>query len=94
MPILSPKRQVTLPKELCDRLRVGPGDQVEFLEHNGRITILKKARGASAGVLRHLKADSRFSDEESLRERSAAREGYGQEARRDCVDTNVLCGDC
>ena len=67
MPILSPKRQVTLPKELCDRLQVRPGDQVEFLEHNGRITILKKRRGASAGVLRHLKADTRFSDEESLR---------------------------
>ena len=66
MPILSPKRQVTLPKELCDRLRVGPGDQVEFLEHNGRITILKKTRGASAGVLRHFKADTRFSDAESL----------------------------
>ena len=44
MPILSPKRQVTLPKELCDRLRVRPGDQVEFLEHNGRITILKKTK--------------------------------------------------
>jgi AbrB family looped-hinge helix DNA binding protein len=42
MPIVSPKRQVTLPKALCDRLRVRPGDQVEFLEHNGRMTILKK----------------------------------------------------
>ena len=68
MPILSPKRQVTLPKELCDRLRVRPGDHVEFLEHNGRITILKKTRGASAGVLRHLKADMRLSDAESLRD--------------------------
>ena len=35
---------------------------------NGRITILKKTRGASAGVLRHLKADMRFSDAESLRD--------------------------
>lgn len=68
MPVLSPKRQVTLPKQLCDRLRVHPGDQVEFLEHNGRITILKKTRGASAGVLRHLKADARFSDSESLQD--------------------------
>ena len=68
MPILSPKRQVTLPKELCDRLRVRPGDHVEFLEHNGRITILKKTRGASAGILRRLKADMRFSDAESLRD--------------------------
>ena len=68
MPILSAKRQVTLPKELCDRLGVRPGDQVDFLEHRGRITILKRARGASAGVLRHLKADRRFSDDESLQD--------------------------
>ena len=79
MPILSAKRQVTLPKELCDRLRVRPGDQVEFLEHNGRITILKKARGASAAVLRHLKADARYSDEESLRD-ALARKHHRQQA--------------
>ena len=82
MPILSPKRQVTLPKELCDRLRVGPGDQVEFLEHNGRITILKKVRGASAGVLRHLKADARFSDEESFRDALASKRAKATAKRR------------
>ena len=82
MPILSPKRQVTLPKELCDRLRVGPGDQVEFLEHNGRITILKKARGASAAVLRHLQADARYSDEESLLGALANRRTKGTVKRR------------
>jgi AbrB family looped-hinge helix DNA binding protein len=58
MSILSPKRQVTLPKALCDRLRVGPGDQLEFLEYNGRITILKKARGTSAAVLKHVTTDA------------------------------------
>jgi AbrB family looped-hinge helix DNA binding protein len=68
MPILSAKRQVTLPKELCDRLGVRPGDQVDFLEHHGRITILKRARGASAGVLRQLRADRRSSDDESLQD--------------------------
>lgn len=73
MPVLSPKRQVTLPKELCDRLGVGPGDQVEFVEHNGRITILKKAIGTSAGVLRHLKADAKYSDEESLQDALASK---------------------
>ena len=59
MPILSPKRQVTIPKDLCDRLRVRPGDQLEFLEHNGRITVLKKTKGSSAAVLGHLGADTR-----------------------------------
>ena len=69
-------------KELCDRLRVRPGDLVEFLEHNGRITILKKTRGASAGVLRHLKADTRFSDEESMRDALARRRAKVAAKRR------------
>ncbi|MEO9136522.1 MAG: AbrB/MazE/SpoVT family DNA-binding domain-containing protein [Casimicrobiaceae bacterium] len=66
MPILSSKRQVTIPKSLCDRLHVQPGDDLDILEHNGRITILRKVKGRSAGVLRHLHADARFSDDESL----------------------------
>jgi len=82
MPILSPKRQVTLPKELCDRLRVRPGDHLEILEHNGRITILKKARGSSAAVLRHLKGDARFSDEESLRDALESKRAKGAAKRR------------
>lgn len=82
MSILSPKRQVTLPKELCDRLRVGPGDQLEFLEHNGRITILKKAKGASAAVLKHVTPNARFSDEESLRDALESRRAKGAVKRR------------
>jgi AbrB family looped-hinge helix DNA binding protein len=66
MPTLSAKRQITLPKELCDRLHVDPGDALEFLEHNGRITIIKKVKGAGAGVLKHLKVNARYSDEASL----------------------------
>jgi AbrB family looped-hinge helix DNA binding protein len=66
MPVLSPKRQVTIPKELCDRLHVKPGDDLEFVEYNGQITIIKKVKGGSAGVLKHLRTDSRYSDDESL----------------------------
>jgi AbrB family looped-hinge helix DNA binding protein len=51
--------QVTIPKELCDRLHVYPGDDLDFVEHEGRITIIRKQKGSSAGVLKHLKADSR-----------------------------------
>lgn len=65
MPVLSPKRQVTLPKELCDRLAVVPGDDLDIVEHHGHITILKQAKGRSAGVLKHLKADRRHSEEAS-----------------------------
>lgn len=81
MPILSPKRQVTLPKDLCDRLAVVPGDDLDMLEHAGRITILKRAKGRSAGVLKHLKADRRYSDAES-RDSAFAAAGRGAPTRR------------
>lgn len=68
MPTLSSKRQVTIPKDLCDRLNVQAGDELVFLEHNSRITIVKKVQGASAGVLGHLKADPAVSDDESLQD--------------------------
>jgi len=82
MPILSAKRQLTLPKELCDRLGVRPGDHLDFLEHHGRITILKKKRGASAGVLRHLRAEGRFSDDESLQDALGRKRAKGIAKRR------------
>jgi AbrB family looped-hinge helix DNA binding protein len=66
MPIISAKRQITLPKELCDRLGVNPGDQVDILEYGGKITVLKKIKGASAGVLHGRKADANYTDEDSL----------------------------
>jgi AbrB family looped-hinge helix DNA binding protein len=75
MPILSPKRQVTLPKELCDRLHVAPGDDLTILEHQGRITIVKKTKGRSAGVLKHLAGAGEISDEESLLDAVTSRGG-------------------
>ena len=82
MPTLSSKRQVTLPKELCDRLHVLSGDSLDILEHNGRITILKRAKGRSAGVLKHLKADRRFSDVESLQDALAGKHTKAETRRR------------
>lgn len=66
MPVLSAKRQITLPKELCDRLIVQPGDDLSFLEFEGRITIIKKVRGSSDGILKHIKANKSYADEQSL----------------------------
>lgn len=66
MPMLSPKRQITIPKDLCDRLHVQPGDELDIVEHQGRVTLIKKRKGASRGVLKHIKADNRYTDEESL----------------------------
>lgn len=82
MPMLSPKRQITIPKELCDRLDVQPGDEIDFVEHEGRITLLKMRKGASAGVLKHLKANRRYSDEESLLDTIATRRSSTKSKRR------------
>ncbi|WP_363320730.1 AbrB/MazE/SpoVT family DNA-binding domain-containing protein [Acidiferrobacter sp.] len=73
MPLLSLKRQITIPKDVCDRLHVQPGDEVDIFEHEGRVTLIKKRKDASRGVLKHLKADRRCSDEESLIDTVASR---------------------
>lgn len=73
MPILSTKRQITLPKELCNRLHIAPGDDLAILEHKGRITIVKKTKGSSAGVLKHLAGSGEGTDEESLLDAVASR---------------------
>lgn len=65
MSVLSSKRQVTLPKSICERLVIAPGDEIDVLEYNGRITLMKRQAGRSAGALRSLKADSRYSESQS-----------------------------
>lgn len=82
MPMLSPKRQITIPKELCDRLHVRPGDEIDIVEHDGRVTFIKKRKGASNGVLKHLKADRRYTDEESLHDTVTSRRSPAKGKRR------------
>lgn len=82
MPMLSPKRQITIPKELCDRLDVKPGDEIDFVEHEGRITLIKKRKGASDGVLKHLKANGRYTDEKSLVDTIATRRSSTTKSKR------------
>lgn len=62
---VSSKRQVTLPKDLCTRIGIMPGDYVEIFEHNGQLTVVKKLLGASRGSLKHLKPLNTISDEAS-----------------------------
>ena len=81
MAVLSPKRQVTLPKELCDRLGLAPGDDLDLVEHNGRIALIKRARGRSARVLKHLKADVRITEDESRDSAIAEADGGPRSAR-------------
>jgi AbrB family looped-hinge helix DNA binding protein len=84
MPIISAKRQITLPKELCDQLGVYPGNEVDILEYNGKITVLKKVKGASAGILRGRKVHAHFTEAESLQSelerKQPARRGKGKAA--------------
>ena len=82
MPVLSPKRQVTLPKQLCDQLQVQPGDQLEFFEHDGRLTIIKKTKGSSAGILKHLRPDARYSEQASREDALRKRQGKASARRR------------
>ena len=62
---VSAKRQVTLPKTLCDKTGIMPGDYVDILEFNGKLTVIKKLRGVSTGSLKHLKALQPITDAES-----------------------------
>lgn len=68
MPLVSSKRQITLPVEQCRQLGIEPGDEVEILAANGLLTIIKKKPGAARGMLKGVKPDKRFSEEESLRD--------------------------
>jgi AbrB family looped-hinge helix DNA binding protein len=84
MPIISAKRQITLPKELCDQLGINPGDEVDILECGGKITVLKKVKGASAGILRGRKIHAQLTDKESLQSeierKQPAQRGKGKAA--------------
>lgn len=66
MPIVSAKRQITLPVQQCREAGIGPGDEyTSFVDNHGRITIISKQAGAAKGVLRHVKPDRRMSDKTS-----------------------------
>ena len=63
---VSAKRQVTLPKELCDRTGITPGDYVEIFEYLGKITVIKKVAGSSKGSLSYLKPVLDVTDEDAM----------------------------
>ena len=65
MATLSSKRQITLPKELCDQADIHPGEQFQLFTHNGHITLIRQKQDASVGVLQHLKARAEISESDS-----------------------------
>lgn len=67
MPKVSAKRQITLPAEQCKAAGINPGDEYDsFVDNEGHITIVKKVAGAAKGLLKQIKADKSYSDEQSL----------------------------
>ncbi|MBS9423524.1 AbrB family transcriptional regulator [Photorhabdus caribbeanensis] len=67
MPIVSQKRQVTLPLEQCLIAGIQPGDEYEsFVSRKGVISIVTKRKGAAKGILKDVLTDHQVSEEESL----------------------------
>ena len=65
---VSAKRQVTIPKELCEKAGIEPGNMVEIFEYEGKVTVIKKESGAGAGVLKNMKGNATMTDEQSLQD--------------------------
>ncbi len=67
MPVVSSKRQITLPIDQCRAAGIEPGDHYRsFVDNEGHITIVKQVSGAASGMLKGRKANNQYSDEASL----------------------------
>ncbi len=85
--VLRPKRQVTLPKDICDRLGIGPGDVLELTVEDSTI-IARPRKTVALEALKEIRQAFRRSgiSEEELQEtgrrvkQEVARERYGAKA--------------
>ena len=85
--VLRPKRQVTIPKEICDQLGIGPGDVLE-LTVEGSTIIARPRKMVALEALKEIQQAFRRSGitEEALQEtgrqvrQEVARERYGVKA--------------
>jgi AbrB family looped-hinge helix DNA binding protein len=69
--IIRPKRQITLPREICEELEIGPGDRLE-LELNGSILMAKAKKAIALEALHEIREAFQRSGikEEELQEAS------------------------
>jgi len=85
--VLRPKRQVTLPKDICDQLGIGPGDVLELTVEDSTI-IARPRKMVALEALKEIQQAFRRSGitEEELQEtgrrvrQEVARERYGVKA--------------
>ncbi len=85
--VLRPKRQVTLPKEICDRLGIGPGDVLEMTVRDS-ILVARPRKNVALEALTEIQQAFQRSGitEEQVRKtgrrirQEVARERYGVKA--------------
>lgn len=85
--VLRPKRQVTLPKQICEQLGIGPGDVLELVVEGSTI-IARPRKVAALETLREIRQAferSGITEEELQRtgrriRQEVARERYGVKA--------------
>ena len=77
--VLRPKRQVTLPREVCERLGIGPGDMLE-LSVEGSTLVARPKKAVALEALREIREAFKRSGitEEELQE-------TGQRVRRELI---------
>ena len=52
--VLRPKRQITLPKEVCEELGIGPGDRLELSVESSTL-VAKPKKAAALEALREIR---------------------------------------
>lgn len=85
--VLRPKRQVTLPREICDQLGIGPGDVLELTVEDARL-IARPRKTVAMEALKEIQQAFQRSGitEEELQQtgrrirQEVARERYGVKA--------------
>lgn len=55
MPKVSSKRQITIPIDQYQDANIEPSDEIETFVFNNQINIVKKEKGATKGILSHIK---------------------------------------
>lgn len=73
--VIRPKRQVTIPKDICDQLGIGPGDILELVVEESVLKATPKKRKALDALNEIREAFTRYgiSEEELLKEARGTR---------------------